>query len=367
MIVPVETGRDLIAFVNVPWALHDGAPGWTPDYRRSQIKFLDPRTGPFYTFGTAQAFLAMEGRRPRGRIMAHVNHAYNAHHGTSVGGFGFLDAPPDPAVVAPLLETAEEWLRRQGVVEVWGPLDFCLYDRVGLQLDGFDRPLPMGAAYHPPGLAQILEQAGYRTKRDATVFTMPTPQEPPPFVARIVAQRRVPGITVRPIHMERRQDEARIIGRVIDRAFAGNWLYFPFPDALIQFHADELASVAKPANILIAEVDGEPAGVMAVVPDLGPVLRATRGNLIPWGIRGVWRQTRAPREMLVVVLAVVPEFHMLGVVAHLIDVMVRSGTQRYCRRVCTTWVDDGNLPMANAFRRWNASPYARHRIFAKPL
>lgn len=367
MIVPVESRSDLRSFVDLPWALYRHAPGWTPPHRATELRFHDPTHGPFFTFGTARSFLAREGRRLRGRITAHVNHAFNRHHGTTVGGFGFLDAEPQAAVVRPLLDAAEEWLVSQGCTEVWGPLDFCLYDRVGLQVEGFERPLPMSAAYHPPGLRAILEAAGYTKKRDAVVFTLPAPHEAPPSVRRVADRSRAPAITVRHYQPHRRHEEAQAAREIADRAFADNWLYFPFPQALMDFHAAELAALARPANVLFAESCGMPVGVMVVLPDLGPLLRATSGRLIPWGLPGLIRQRRTPRELLVVLMAVVPEYHTLGAVAHLLDAMIRSGIQRHCRRICTTWVDEGNHPMVNAFRRFGGTMYARYRILEKPL
>ena len=106
MIVQVENRSDLVAFVDLPGSLYRRAPGWTPTHRPSDLRFHDPACGPFFTFGSARSFLARDGRRVRGRITAHVNHAYNDHHGTNVGGFGFLDAEPDAAVVRSLLEAA---------------------------------------------------------------------------------------------------------------------------------------------------------------------------------------------------------------------------------------------------------------------
>jgi GNAT superfamily N-acetyltransferase len=296
-----------------------------------------------------------------------VNHAYNVHHGTTVGGFGFLDAEPDTALVQSLLEAAEEWLAAQGVTEVWGPLEFCLYDRVGLQVDGFDRPLPMSAAYHTPGLCGILEGAGYHKKRDALTFVVPTPHHVPEYVCQVVERRPIDGLTVRRYEPARKENEARAVARIIDRAFHGNWLHFPFPEALLRYHAQEMAPLLQPAHVQFAEVHGEPVGLVVVIPDLGPLLRATGGRLIPWGLPGLWRQLRAPRELLVVVLAVVPEYHSHGVVAHLMNAMMRTGIQRRCRRLCTTFVDEDNRPMVNVFRRLHGRVYARHRVYAKML
>jgi GNAT superfamily N-acetyltransferase len=367
MIVPVENHVDLRTFVHAPWALYRRSPGWTPPHRASELRFHDPVRGPFFTFGAAQSFLALDGRRVRGRITAHVNHAYNAHHHTSVGGFGFLDAEPDGAVVGPLLDAAETWLAQQGCTAVWGPLEFCLYDRVGLQIEGFERALPMNAGYHAPGLHASLAAAGYAPKRDATVFSIPVPHQSPRSVQRVVERCRVPGLRIRRYRPRRLSDEAHILREVADRAFADHWLYFPLPQALVDFQAEELAALVRPAHVVFAEIDSAPVGVMVVVPDLGPLLRATSGRLIPWGLPGFWRQRRAPRELLIVLLAVVPQYRTLGVVAHLIDAVVQSGIQRHCRRICTTWVDEGNLAMVNTFRRFGGTAYARYRVLEKPL
>jgi GNAT superfamily N-acetyltransferase len=367
VIIPVESRSTLRTFVDLPESLYRGAPGWTPSHRATDFRFHDPARGPFFTFGTARSFLACGGGRVRGRITAHINHAYNTHHGTTVGGFGFLDAEPVESVVGPLLDSAEAWLAARGCTTVWGPLDFCMYDRVGLLVDGFERPMPMNTAYHAPALSLPLGAHGYRKKRDVLTFAVPAPDGPPAFVRRVVDRGRLPGLSVRHYRPRRLLDEARAVREVVDRAFGGHWLHFPLPEGLMRFHAEEMAALVQPANVVFAEIRGEPVGVMIVVPDLGPLLRARSGRIVPFGLPAVWRQCRSPRELLVLLLAVVPEYHTLGVVAHLIDAAVRAGLHRHCRRVCTTWVDEQNTPMVNAFRRFGGSVYARHRILEKPL
>ena len=98
----------------LPYRLHAGTP-WIPPLKLERYQFLHRRLNPFFTHGEAAYFLARRGGRVVGRISAHLDNAFNAHHGSRWGMFGFLEFEDDAEVVRELLAAAEGWLRGAGL------------------------------------------------------------------------------------------------------------------------------------------------------------------------------------------------------------------------------------------------------------
>ena len=105
----VETKKDLETFLHVPWTLGmKSDPNWVPplldDYRRS----LDPKKSPFLKHGEIQCFLALDDKRPVGRISAQIDTDFDKQwpQEKGVAFFGFFDSADDPAVARALFDEA---------------------------------------------------------------------------------------------------------------------------------------------------------------------------------------------------------------------------------------------------------------------
>src|SRR6476620_4980951 len=75
-IKPVETSREKQQFLDLPWQINRGDPNWIPPLRQNQQELVGYKHHPFFREAEGQTFLALEGDRPVGRVMAIVNHAH---------------------------------------------------------------------------------------------------------------------------------------------------------------------------------------------------------------------------------------------------------------------------------------------------
>jgi hypothetical protein len=142
---PVATRRDLKEFVELPYRLHSTSGVWVPPLRLERRIFLNRRFNAFFSHGDAQLFLAWRDSRAVGRISAHHDDAFNAHHGNRWGMFGFLELEDDPEILPALLAAAEGWLRARGRNHMVGPMDFTINDESGVMVEGFER-VPMSSS-----------------------------------------------------------------------------------------------------------------------------------------------------------------------------------------------------------------------------
>ena len=127
----------------------------------NSVGFWIPERGPFFEIGEARYFLASQDGRPVGRLIAHINRLHDACHGPETGFFGFFECIPDQDVAAALFEAAAAWLRERGKTRLVGPLNFGIYDEMGLLVEGFDSMPVLFQTHNPPYYQDLLASLGF--------------------------------------------------------------------------------------------------------------------------------------------------------------------------------------------------------------
>ncbi|MBV9049926.1 MAG: hypothetical protein JOY58_16760, partial [Solirubrobacterales bacterium] len=158
-IIRVRALRDLKAFISLPFRLHAGTP-WIPPLKLERYLFLAQELNPYFTHGEAAYFLARRDGRVVGRITAQVDHAFNEHHRSRWGMFGFLEFEDDREVLEELLGMASRWLRWRGCERMVGPMDFQMNDESGVLIEGFEREPMIRQPWHPRYYQERCEDAG---------------------------------------------------------------------------------------------------------------------------------------------------------------------------------------------------------------
>src|SRR5918997_313252 len=159
---PVGSRRDRKEFVELPYRLHSNSGVWVPPLRLERRLFLNRRLNPFFSRGDAQLFLAWRDSRVVGRISAHYDDAFNAHHGNRWGMFGFIELEDDPEILPALLSAAEEWLRSRGRDHMVGPMDFTMNDESGVMVAETQEGETAAVAITVPDVNQVLAKMNGR-------------------------------------------------------------------------------------------------------------------------------------------------------------------------------------------------------------
>ena len=86
---PVRSGRELHAFVTLPWRLYRHDPQWIPPLIGDTKKLFDPRHNPFFEHGDIRPYLA----RRDGRVAVCVGcHGVDARGNQILGAANLTDA-----------------------------------------------------------------------------------------------------------------------------------------------------------------------------------------------------------------------------------------------------------------------------------
>ena len=172
-IVPVKTKAQRREFVELAYRLNAGDHAWVPPLKGEVMSLITPGKNPWFEHGTAQLFLARRDERTVGRISAHIDRLAleqppEQGFGPGTGFWGLFEAE-DAEVTALLLQTAEEWLRGQGMTRMLGPVSLAMWDEPGLLIDGFAQAPSVMMGHNCAAYQGWIEALGHATAQDDAV------------------------------------------------------------------------------------------------------------------------------------------------------------------------------------------------------
>jgi hypothetical protein len=372
-VVPVADRQDREQFLRLPWRLYRDDPAWVPNLLMLQREVIDPKKNPFFDHGEAQLFLALRDGKPVGRISAHIDRLHNEHHGERTGFFGFFEADDDAEVAMALFEATERWLSERGMDCARGPMNFGVNEEVGMLVEGFEQPPMIAMTHARPYYGALVESAGYAKAVDLYAYRWDI-KEPPARMMKVVeGTRSSPHVKVRTVEMRHLQRDVDIMLDIYNEAWKDNWGYVPATRREAQKMASDLRLIADPNIGIIAEVDGEPAGMILGLPNLYEAIRDFRGFINPWNaLKLLWRlKVRKLETGRLLLFGVKPKFRrsrdLVGLPFLLLyELYLGSQKGRY-EWGEMSWVLENNGALNAIMPYWDAYVYKRYRIYEKAL
>ena len=369
-VTPAETWTDRRQFMRLPDHLHAADPLYVPPLFMQRRELLDRGRNPYFRHAEVALFVARRNGRPVGRISAQVDHHAVDIHGP-IGHFGLL-AAEDAEVVAALMAEAEKYLSAQGMAGVRGPFNLSINHEAGLLVGGRDTPPAMLTPFDQPHLGPALESLGYRKARDLLAYVAPVTHEPPRLTRRLAAGLS-DRVRLRPFHLGQLTREVASALEVFNDAWQDNWGFVPLTRDEMRSLADSLGPLLDERLTCLAEVDGEPAGMLIGLPDLNEAIRGLDGRLAPFGWASLlWRlKVRGVKGARVPLMGVRRTLDSAALKAALPFAMVESIrphlVARGYRRVEMSWILEDNLPMRRLAEAFGGTVTKRWRIYERAL
>jgi len=284
LVSPVQDEAGLQEFLRFPWRIYQQDPYWVPPLLPEQRKFLDQRRGPFFEIGEAQYFLAFRHGEPVGRISAHINRRHDEFHGADTGFWGFFEAVPDQAVADALFEAAAAWVRHRGRRRLVGPLNFSVYDEIGLLVEGFDSIPAMFQTHNPPYYEDLVTSWGFRKTMDWLALKLTIRNIDLPAMeqrlAEILAKEKVTMVPYNPPVLARRAED---VFHLFNEAWSVNWGHVPLSRRQFDYMLQEVKPLLR-SELVQLLLDGDKlVGFCIVLPDLNPLAQKLDGRLNLWG------------------------------------------------------------------------------------
>lgn len=369
----VQTRADRRQFIGLPYDLYADDPAWVPPLLAEQRHQFSARS-PFFQHAKVQLWVAYRDGRPVGRITAQVDDLRIERYNDATGHFGALEAIDDPAVFAALLGTAEAWLRAQGMRSVLGPFNLSINGDIGCLIEGFEAAPVFLTGHGKRYYGGRIEEQGYRKAKDVVAYRV-DPTLPPPrtMIEGARRARESARIRFRPIDMKRMKAETALISEIFNDAWASNWGFVPFTEAEFAELGDALRYLVSPELIQFAEVDGEPAAMLVIVPNLNEFIADLNGRLLPFGwlrlVSRVWRGT--PTSARVALMGVRRKFQhsllTMGIGFGLIEAVRQPVIDRQMKCIEMGWVLEDNFPMLRIMRLLGGQPCKTYRVYEKAL
>jgi GNAT superfamily N-acetyltransferase len=343
-----------------------------PPLRLERRLFLSRRMNAFFGHGEAEYFLARRDGRVAGRISAHVNHAFNDHHGRRWGWFGFLEFEDDPDVLAALLDAASAWHRERGLERSVGPASFAMNDECGVLIEGFElRPMIL-QPWNPPYYPQRLEEAGLSKAMDLLMWNLEVSDRGSvlPVIFELADKLHSEhGIRVRPMRRWQLRKDLDAFAEVYNAAWSRNWDFVPYSKKDLDSYAQELQLAFDKHWFMIAEREdtGEVVGMAITVPDLNQVIERMNGRIFPFGWRHFINKRRKMDRVRVGFLGVKPEYRHTGAAAALYVEHFDNAARTNLKHGEAGWILETNRAMNRGLEAMNGRVVKRYRIYEQSL
>ncbi len=283
-IVPSDPAQSALdRFIELPYRLYAGDPGWVPPFRDEVRRLLSP-VNPFFRYGAAQTFLCLgPGDEPIGRAAAILN-PHLTESGKLVGLVGFFECEDRADVAETLLHQATDWLRARGCARVWGPMNFSIYHSYRLMTSGFDRTPFYGEPRNKPYYPKLFEAAGFQPLARWSSWDVDEPAMRALLAsseerARDADLERKQGLRVEFLSLQNFDDELARFHQVVVRAFEGNLGFTPIGlDEFRELYGDMRLFVIPELVLFFVDAQGRTVGLGNAFPDIAPAVAAMRGK-----------------------------------------------------------------------------------------
>lgn len=364
---PVQTRADLKRFIEYPYQKYKGEPHWVPPLLIDEWAKFNPKKNPFYQHARMDLFLAEQDGHVVGRIGAIDDDNHNKTHDDNLIFFGFFEAETQ-GVADALLGQVEAWGKQLGRSSVRGPANPSMNDGSGFQIDAFDTDPFIMMPQNPPEYPQFMGAAGYSKVKDLYAWLVEEERGLGERLTRLIDRiRKRYQPLIRPVDLKQFDRELGILKMVHNKAWEDNWGAVKYTDAEFDHLASDLKMIIDPDIALIAEVNGEVAGLAIGLPDANQVFKRVNGRLLPFGIFTLLNRKRYINQLRLPILGLMPKYRRSGLELVLIDEVYRRGTAKGYRCAECSWLLEDNDSMNSGIRAANGELYKTYRLYQKEL
>lgn len=327
-----------------------------------------PGRNEFFSNGCATRFLLQDGSgRIIGRCAAFVNGNRARAFAQPTGGMGFFECIDSQPAADCLFDACKQWLSRQGMEAMDGPVNFGENDNYwGLLVEGFV-PSAYGMNYNPPYYKRLFENYGFKPYFEQVSnlldFTKPFPER---FwkIARWVRSRNEYHCR----HFEPGKADAYIrhLKEIYDDAWQYHENFTPLKENTIRKELEEGKGLIDPELIWFAYRKDEPVAFLVMFPDASPILKRFHGKLNFFNkIRFlILKQRHAMHSTRITIMGVKIRYQRSGMESLLFSYAAEALKRKpWYTHVELSWVGDFNPKMRALHESVGACFHQKHLTY----
>ena len=223
-----------------------------------------------------------------------------------------------------------------------------------------------------PYVGGRVEDQGYLKVKDLYAYISDVPTFTPGVQARL--NRPLPeGMVVRPVRMNRFDEEIAILVDILNDAWSSNWGAARVTEAETRHLGQSLKPILNPRLVWFVEIDGEPAGFVVMLPNLNDAIFDLDGKILPFGwAKLLWRlKVTGVKRGRVPLMGVKRKFARdpRGVFSPfvLVDAIRREGVKMGINQGEYSWILEDNQPMRHILEAFGARAYKTYRVYEKTI
>lgn len=364
--------KALKAFIRVPWSIYKDDPNWVPPLLMERKEAFSSKH-PFFKHAQWRAWIAYKNGEPVGRISAQIDQLHQQRYNNKTGFFGLIEAPDDHDVFTALFETAENWLRQQGMQHIVGPFNLGINQEIGILTDGFDTPPCVMTSHSPRYYGAAIESCGYHKAQELLAYELDIHTYKAPAIMQELLSRTADQLKVRQLNKKNMEADFEVMRQIFNDAWQHNWNFVPFTKEEFKTVGKELLMVVPDEFLQIAEINGEPAAFIAMLPDINSVIADLNGRLLPFGwAKLLWRlKVGFPKRCRVPLMGVRQNYQNTifgpAMAYMLVESVMQPGLARGGDTVELSWILEQNKPTRNMIEKFGGKITKRYHMYEKDL
>jgi len=368
----VNDKETLDAFIRLPWRLYGDDPNWVPPLLIERKEALTDKN-PFFRHARWRAWIALQDGRPVGRISAQIDDLHQQAYGNHTGFFGLIEGRDDEAVFNILVKTAADWLRDEGMRRMLGPFNLGINQEIGLLVEGFDTPPYVMMGHAPPYYGSAIERSGLKPEQDLLAYELSTDMLRIPRVMKALIERSANRAVVRKLNRKDIAGDLETMRDVFNDAWRNNWNFVPFTPEEFEAVGKELLMILPDDFIQIAELDGEAAAFVVLIPNVNEAIADLNGRLLPFGwAKLLWRlKVRFPKSGRVALMGVRQKHQNTrfgpALAYMVIDAVIEAGVGKGLTKAEMSWILDHNKGVRNIIESLGGVISKRYRMYSLEL
>lgn len=370
VIKEVNDKKTLNDFVNLPYSLYKNEANWVPPMKKEELHALIAEKNPAFEFSKVKLWVAYQNNKCVGRIGGIINSLWIEKKGENIGRFTRPEFIDDAEVSRLLFQTAEQWLKEEGMVEAQGPLGFSNLDHQGCLIEGHDWLPSVASDYHMAYYQDHYNALGYEKEIDWLEFRLTFPDELPEKSFK-VANMLIKRYGFQPQNFTSSKElepYKEKIFNLFNKAFAELFGTFKLPEKMIQFYINKYFPILNPRYVkIILDKEDELAGFIIALPSLSKAMQKAKGKIFPFGWWHIMQALKKPKEMDLLLTGVKPELQKQGVVSLLMNDLWKTANEDGVKKVETTGMLENNHIAIQMWKSFDHIQHKRKRCYKKAL
>ena len=368
----VDGKKALKVFIKVPWSIYKDDPNWIPPLLIERKEAFSSKH-PYFKHAKWQAWIAYQDDKPVGRICAQIDELHQQRYNNKTGFFGLIEAPDNHEVFSVLFETAENWLREKGMQHIVGPFNLGINQEVGILTDGFDTPPCVMTSHSPRYYGAAIEACGYQPAQELLAYELSINSYTTPAIMQDLIDRTEDRIRVVQLNRKTMEADFEVMRDIFNDAWQDNWNFVPFTREEFAAVGKEMLTVVPDNFLQIAEIDGEPAAFVAMLPDINNAIADLNGRLLPFGwAKLLWRlKVRFPKRNRIALMGVRKKYQNTifgpAMAFMVVESVIIPGVSRGSETCELSWILEQNKPTRNMIEKFGGKITKRYHMYDKKL